>query len=90
MTAALPRRTKWSDELEAVRAGEMRAIHAVLLDVADDLDTNAVAVISVDSRVSDELQALRRALIVAALSFVVGFPTLAFSIVFAVNKFAGG
>lgn len=68
-----------------------------LLSLADhvrahdtDLDRVDARVDAVDERVSDELKALRRALMFAAISFVIGFPALAFSIIFAVSKLTGG
>lgn len=56
----------------------------------DDLDAGEAARVKIDERVSEELAALRRALYTAAIGFVIGFPALAFAIVFAVSKIAGG
>jgi len=56
----------------------------------DDLDAVHESIGEVDAYVRDELKALRRALIAAAISFALGFPTLGISIYLAAQQITGG
>lgn len=67
--------------------GHTEVQHLKALD--DDVDHVEQKVDDLGERFDDEFGALRKALYTAALAFVVGFPTLAFAVVFAVSKIAG-
>lgn len=55
MTTPLSRRVRWGDELDEARKGTARAIHAVLLDTADDLDGHDKSI----GELASELRRLR-------------------------------